>query len=420
MRKAGEMSSKTRAMTIARTCAAGVLALAASFGTAQAQNLFAPVAQVDEALITEFEVQQRIRFLQVLGARGGTRDEVIKELIRDRLRVSATSQVGITLSPEQLQEGFTEFAARADLSAEDFVSNLEQAGVAAQTFRDFIATQLIWRDYIRARFGGRVQISDREIDRAVAGATANSGIEVLMSEIIIPAPPASAAQVMARAEQIAQSTSEAEFSNYARRFSATASRGAGGRLPWTPLSDLPPVLRPLLLALGPGEVTSPLPIPNAVALFQLRDIRETDTPERQYSAIEYAAYYIAGGRTPEALGRARAIAARVDRCDDLYGVAQGQPESVLDRGSLPPAEIPTDIAMELSKLDPGETSTALTRSDGQTLVLLMLCGRTPLLEEDQEIDRDSIAAQLRNQRLNAFSENLLEQLAAEAKITVFE
>ena len=76
--------------------------------------------------------------------------------------------------------------------------------------------------------------------------------------------------------------------------------------------------------------------------------------------------------------------------------------------------------MELSKLDPGETSTALTRSDGQTLVLLMLCGRTPLLEEDQEIDRDSIAAQLRNQRLNAFSENLLEQLAAEATITVFE
>lgn len=420
MRKAGEMSSMKRAKTIALTCAAGALALATLLGTAQAQNPFAPVAQVDDSLITEFEVQQRIRFLQVLGARGGTRNEVIEELIRERLRVSATQQVGITFTEDQLQEGLSEFAARANVSSEEFVAGLEQAGIARETLRDFIATQLIWRDYIRARFGARVQISDREIDRAVAGATANSGIEVLLSEIIIPAPPESAQQVLAQAEQIAQSSSQAEFSGFARRFSATATRDAGGRLPWTPLSDLPPVLRPLLLALGLNEVTAPLPIPNAVALFQLRDIRETDAPQRQYAAIEYAAYYIAGGRSPEALSRARAIAARVDQCDDLYGIAQGQPESSLDRGSLPPEEIPTDIAMELAKLDPGETSTALTRSNGQTLVLLMLCGRTPVLQEDQEIDRDSISAQLRNQRLNAFSENLLEQLAAEATITVFE
>ena len=45
------------------------------------------------------------------------------------------------------------------------------------------------------------------------------------------------------------------------------------------------------------------------------------------------------------------------------------------RGSLPPADIPQDIAIELSKLDPGEVSTALTRSGGETLVFLMLCAR---------------------------------------------
>ena len=76
--------------------------------------------------------------------------------------------------------------------------------------------------------------------------------------------------------------------------------------------------------------------------------------------------------------------------------------------------------MELSKLDPGETSTALTRANGNTLVLLMLCGRTPAIVTEQEIDRDSVVAQLRNQRLNAFSENLLEQLAAEANIRILQ
>ena len=385
-----------------------------------AQNPFAPVAQVDEAVVTEFEIQQRSRFLQALNSPGGDRASVLEELIRDRLRLAETRQRGITLNEGALEQGLVDFAARANVSVEEFTTALGSVGVEPETFRDFVAVSLIWRDYIRARFGSRVQISEDEIDRAVAQVNSDSGIEVLVSEIIIPAPPNRAQAALAQAEQMAQSTTEAEFSGFARRFSATASRGRGGRLDWLPISDLPASLRPLLLALGPGEVTQPLPIPNAVALFQLRDIRETAAPAQEFAAIEYAAYYINGGRTPEALGVARQIEARVDRCDDLYGIAKGKPENVLDRGSLPPAEIPDDIAIELAKLDPGEVSTALTRANGQTLVFLMLCGRTPALEEDQVVDRESVASELRNQRLTAFSDNLLAELAAEANIVIFE
>ena len=385
-----------------------------------AQGLFAKVAQVDESVITEFEVQQRSRFLQVMGSPASSRAEVLDELIKDRLRDGATMQSGVVLSPEDLQTGLSDFAARSNLSAEELVEGLESAGVARETFRDFVATSLVWRDYIRARFGNRVQISDAEIDRAMSSVGANTNIEVLLSEIIIPAPPERAEAVIERAEIIAASTTEAEFSNYARRFSATASRGNGGRLKWLPIAQMPPTLRPILLALAPGQVTAPLPIPDAVALFQLRDIRETSVARKDFAAIEYAAYYIAGGRAPEALGRARAIRAQVDRCDDLYGIAKGQPESMLDRGSLPPSEIPPDIALELAKLDPGEVSTALTRADGETLVFLMLCGRTPVLPEDQEIDREAVSAQLRNQRLSAFSDALLEELRAEATIRISE
>jgi peptidyl-prolyl cis-trans isomerase SurA len=419
MRKAGKMSGKTMKHLI-RTAAALCLAAVLQPASALAQNLFAKVAQVDEAVITEFEVQQRMRFLQVLGSPAGTRADVLDELIKDRLREGATIQSGITLSSEGLQQGLTEFAARADLSADEFVSSLESAGVARETFRDFVSTSLIWRDYIRARYGNRVQISEDEVDRAVQSVGNNTGIEVLVSEIIIPAPEDRAEAVLAQAEEIAESTSEAQFSDFARRFSATASRGNGGRLNWLPITELPPSLRPILLALAKGEVTSPLPIPNAVALFQLRDIRETDAPDPSYAAIEYAAYYIAGGRTPDALDRARDIQARVDRCDDLYGVARGQPENVLDRGSLPPGDIPQDIAIELAKLDPGEVSTVLTRANGETLVFLMLCGRTPELPEDQETDREAVASELRNSRLSAFSDTLLEELRADATIRIFE
>ena len=174
------------------------------------------------------------------------------------------------------------------------------------------------------------------------------------------------------------------------------------------------MLRPIVLGLAPGEVSDPIPIPNAIALFQLRDIEEAGYTPPTYSAIEYAAYYLPGGRSETTLAQARVLESRVDRCDDLYGVAQGQPAEVLERQTLPPSEIPTDIAFELSKLDPGEVSTALTRSNGQTLVFLMLCGRTAEVNED--VDRDQFVLGLRNQRLDSLAQSYLSQLRADARI----
>lgn len=378
-----------------------------------AQNLYAPVAKVNEAVVTEFEVQQRQRFLQVLNAPGATREGALQSLIDERLRNEAVTEAGITLTPEGIAESLAEFAARADLSTEEFVARLAQAGVAQETFRDFVINSVRWRELIRARYNARVQITDAEINRAL-GSSRGSNVRVLVSEIIIPAPPQDAAQVNALAERISQSQSVSEFSSYASQYSATASRGRGGRLDLQQLSDLPPSLQPLLLALSPGDVTDPLPIPNAVALFQLRDIQETGRSAPTYASVEYAAYHIAGGRSEAALSQAADIRARVDTCDDLYGIAQGQPAEVLERKTQSPGEIPQDIAIELSKLDAGEISTALTRSNGQTLMFLMLCGRTASANEGAT--REDVTQALRQDRLAGYADQLLEQLRADARI----
>ncbi|MEQ6203485.1 peptidylprolyl isomerase [Sulfitobacter sp. HNIBRBA2951] len=386
-------------------------------GPVIAQNLFAPVATVNDSVVSEFELQQRVRFLKILNARGGTRKAALESLINERLRGEAIRDAGLTLTEEGINEGLEEFAGRANLSRAEFTKALGRAGVEPETFRDFVINGIAWRDLIRARYGSRVSISEAEIDRALASQSAGgSNIRVLVSEIIIPAPPPRAAQVAAIAEQIADSKTTAEFSGYARKYSATATRPNGGRLPWQALSDLPPALQPLILSLAPGEVSEPLSIPNAVALFQLRDIEETGRPAKTYSAIEYAAYYMAGGRSEETLQQAANLRAEVDVCDDLYTFAKGQPDSVLDRETLPPAKIPRDIAFELSKLDEGEVSTALTRSNGQALVFLMLCGRTA--EQNAEVSREAVAASIRQRRLSGFADSLLSELRSEARIVL--
>ncbi|UWR23837.1 peptidylprolyl isomerase [Sulfitobacter sp. S190] len=394
----------------------GLVAGLAGAAPVAAQNLFAPVATVNGKPVTEYEVQQRARFLQLLRAPGSGRETVIEALIDERLRQEAFTDAGIDISEDGVRQALTEFAGRAGLELDEFLSVLNQNGVEVETMRDFVVNASLWRDLIRARYARRVQITEDEIDRALATqSTGSSNIRVLVSEIIIPAPPPRAAQVNEIATNISQMRTVDAFSAAARQYSATATRGAGGRLPWQALSDLPPVLQPLILALSPGEVTQPLQIPNAVALFQLRDIEETGAPQQTYSAIEYAAYYMQGGRSEQTLQQAANLRAQVDVCDDLYAFAKGQPEGVLDREVKAPAELPDDFAIELSKLDEGEVSTALTRSDGQALVFLMLCGRTA--EQNADVSREDVAANIRQRRLSGFADSLLAELRADARIS---
>lgn len=396
-------------------CAALALAVGMAPAPVLAQNLFAPAITVDEAVITNYEIGQRARMLTLLNSPGDAQTLAREQLVDDRLRMQAARSAGINPPEADLLEGMEEFAGRANMTREQFIAALEGAGVAEQTFRDFVQAGLSWRLLVQARFGQDSVISQSEIDRALAGAGGQSNVRVLLSELIMPAPPPEAAAVNARAARIAQMTSTAEFSSAARQYSATATRDNGGRLPWRSLNELPPQLRPILLALEPGEVSAPIPLQGAVALFQLRDIEETGYEPPEIASVEYAAYYMAGGRSPETLARARVLAGKLDRCDDLYGVAKGQPAGVLDRVTLPPAELPTDIAYELSKLDAGEVSTALTRSNGQTLMVLMLCGRTAAVAENAE--RSDVEMGLRNQRLSALSDSYLAQLRANARIT---
>ncbi|SEK41562.1 periplasmic chaperone for outer membrane proteins SurA [Roseovarius azorensis] len=398
-------------------CALAVTVLAALTAIpVAAQNLFEPVILVNEQAVTRYELQQRARMLTLFRAPGDPNRLAREQLIEERIKLDAARISGIVLDDDAVRAGMEEFAGRANMSGEQFVQALAGEGVSESTFREFVRAGITWREVTRARFASRVSVSDSDLERATLALTGGSSVRVLLSEIILPVNSLEdAEEKQALAAGIAESTSESEFAAAARRHSAAPSAAQGGRMNWVQLSDLPPGLRQVILTLGPGEVSDPLPIDGALALFYLRDIEETSVATPEYSAIEYAAYYIPGGRSAQALQRAAQVRAQVDVCDDLYGVALGQPPEVLERGSKAPEEIPADIAAELARLDPGESSANITRANGQTLVFLMLCGRSPKLDGEQPTVED-LSNFIRNQRIESFANSYLEQLRAEARI----
>lgn len=381
-------------------------------GLSSAQGLFSPAYIVNDKVVTNYEIDQRAKLLAMLRAPGDPLELARKQLVEERLKLEAAQALGLSPKQDEIEAGMAEFAGRVNLDTEQFLQAIASGGVSKESFVSFVQAGIAWRSVVQARFARKVQVSERDVDRAIQAAGSGSAVRVLLSEIIIPATPENAAAVQEQASELSQITSLEAFARAARQYSAAPTRGTGGKINWMPISNLPPALRPAILALAPGQVTDPIPLPNAVAVFQLRAIEESGSSDPDFAAIEYATYLIPGAQSGAAQAEAAKIKANIDTCDDLYGVAKGKPAELLERVSKKPAEIPADIALELAKLDRHEVSTALTRGDA--LMMVMLCTRTPAIAA--EVVREDVMAQLQNSRLERYANGYLEELKADARI----
>ena len=395
--------------------AACLLLLAGAAPAPGQSNPFRPAILVNDAVVTAWELDQRERILRLFRNPGDPAEVAREQLVNERLQLGAARALGITIPPEAVEQGMIEFAGRADLELDAFLAALAQQGVAAETFRDFVRAGLSWREVVRTRFGPRAQVTEAEIDRALALTSRRGGAQALLSEIILPA---RTPQEQAEAQRLADELSRnlrgtTAFANAARQVSAAPTAPAGGRIPDpVPLASLPEGVRAQLLTLSPGEVSDPVPLGGAIALFLLRELRDTGLAEPDAVSVEYARYLIPAGDAAAARAEARRVAARVDTCDDLFGVNKGQPAERLTIETRSVADLPPEIAVELARLDEGETSAGIVR-DG-TLVMLMLCGRTEITEED--VDRGAIRRRLIDQRLGAYADGYLAELRADALI----
>ena len=373
-----------------------------------AQDLFAPRVYVNDRVITEYEVEQRARFLTVLKAPGNPEEEALKALIEDRLRQTEAKRLGLKLTEAEVKQGMDEFASRANLTADKLIVELAKVDISAESYRDFVVAGLLWRQAVRARFLGQVPVSEADIDKALEASARPRALRVLASELVIPLQAGNEAAGIALAERLSKEISgEGAFAAAARRYSAAPTAGNGGRLDWVPLANLPAAIGAAVLALGPGEVSDPVQVPGAVVLFLLRDIAKDTEAEPLKVTVEYADFLI-----PNDAAEIARLRASVDTCKDLYGQANGLPEDRLTVSKVPMSDVPGDVGLELAQLDPGESSVALTKAGFRRFI--MLCGREATLEPPPT--RDQVRERVINQKLEGLAEGYLEELRSAAII----
>ena len=373
-----------------------------------AQNLFSAAILVNDQAITNYELKQRTMFLEAMRFPGVPDELSPKQLIEERLKKAAADQLGIRVSEEELQFELESFAQRFNVTFDEFAAELERAGISVDTPREFIANQLLWREVVRARFGAQANVDEAQVERSANAEKSGSSIEVLLTEIIMAMQPGQEKEVRERARELSKIRSFDAFSDAAREFSDAPTREFGGRVTWQKLDTLPGVLQPLIFGLAPGEVTDPLSIPNALALFQLRGIRETAYRRPLPNSVDYLRYALPSSE----LENIEAIRANINHCDDLYGWAKGNPNHVLKRKTVKRAEIDGPTRNILTNLDENEYVIA---TQEPTTTLIMMCSRSQTLDLEEQ-DLAQIRDGLLNQRLGSYADSYLENLRDDARI----
>lgn len=373
-----------------------------------ADGLFAPKVVINGQVITNYEFEQRIRFLSVLRVPDDPEKEALKGLTNDRLSQQEAKRLDIKLTAEQIDAGMKEFAGRANLDVPAFVKAIKDEGVDEETFRDFVTAGLLWREVVRKKFGGTVRISETQVDRALAEAARKPDVKLLLSELVVPVQQGQdPADVLAEVRDIkANIGSEGGFASAARKYSAAPTAERGGRLEWLELSKLPPAIGDQLLGLAAGEVSDPIVVPQAVVLFQLNGLSDLETPLPAEVRVSYARFTLAADQDPAE------ILSQADGCGDLYPLARKLPaDRLVVTEETPMAQVPQDIGLDLAKLDPGE---ALVRGRDGSRELLMLCLRNGIEEQPEVAPTAEETAAADKAKAEADKAAAAKQAAAEA------
>lgn len=403
-----------RQMRLMATLAAGlVLLLAALPAAAQDANPFAAALYVNGRSITNYEIAQRALFMQVVEGPGDHHDEALKALTDEKLELAEAAKYGVKPTDADVKAGMEEFASRAKLTADELVAALQKVGVDPATFRDFVAAGVVWRAVVQGTIVPFVHVTDADVAESRRLSLAHGVPRILLSEIILPASPDYVQQSAPLAEELSTTLkTEADFAAAARKYSASDTAQKGGQLDWIPIANLPQQVVQAVTKLSPGQVSPPVAMPNAIGVFLMRGLTDAPAPPAAQVQEDYAEYLIPGVNTPEVAATVAKLRARAETCNDLYGVAKGQPAQVLTRVTQALPQVPADVAYELAKLDPGEASTTLSR--GGNTFYLMLCNRT--VTENPPQTTDEIRRALFDAKVSALAEQKLAELRAAAII----
>ena len=149
---------------LAAVAALTLAVIAAAPQGAQAQGV---VVVVNGDPITNFDVEQRSKLLQVSTQKAPARQDVIEELINEKLKIQLLKRYAIPDVDKDVDNAFANMARRMRQSPRDFTDGLAKSGINAETLKSRMKADIIWTQIIRGRYQASFQFTERDIQSRI-------------------------------------------------------------------------------------------------------------------------------------------------------------------------------------------------------------------------------------------------------------
>jgi peptidyl-prolyl cis-trans isomerase SurA len=245
------------------------------------------ILKVNGEVITDYDIDQRTKFLSMVNHKNPSRKEVIEDLIDDKLKAGIARRYKIDLTDKDVDEQYADRAKRMHLTVDQLTQVLASSGVDAKTFKAKLLADLSWLIIIRSRFKESLQVSEKTVNDEVAKSdkqhAAEVGYDYTMRPILFLVPRGNTAMLEARRKDA--DVLRARFLDCDTGLpAARAQHDVVIREPITKnSSDLVPALREILSKTEVGHLTPPETTEDGVSMFALCDKKATptETPEKR-------------------------------------------------------------------------------------------------------------------------------------------
>lgn len=253
------------------------------------ENKLKIYALVNGEVITSNDMQSRINaFILTTGIPYNNQTKsmivgkVLQSAIDEKLKIQEAEKNKIKISRKEIDKALRQFEKNNNMAEGQLKKILNDAKVSMKVWSTQIEADLAWHKLITQKGYNEVNISENEINKALADIKKDQSKQKFMiSEIVIDKKDAKDLNQL-----VENLRHDPRFELYAMQFSQSPSAANGGRLGWVGKGKLPSVLENAVLKMKDGDVSDPIAYGKDFYIFRLEKIfnptiDKTETPSRK-------------------------------------------------------------------------------------------------------------------------------------------
>ena len=239
--------------------------------------------------ITNFDIEQRSKLMMLSTHKPPERQEVINELIDEKLKIREGKKFSIDPSASDVDQSYTAMSGRMHISADQLTKQLESQGIRADTLKSRIRADMVWSNLVRGRYKESLQIGEKDIEEKVKEqggeqTPETAGFEYKMQPVVLVVPRGSSPEVVeARKKEAEALRARIQTCTEANAFFKSMQNGAIRETVIKTSADMPPSLRQILDDTPVGHLTPPEVTKQGVEMVALcgKDPTKVDTPKKR-------------------------------------------------------------------------------------------------------------------------------------------